>query len=132
MIIQVIGTADATSAVRGHCSHRKSQGRNTQTRAATGKTQRLQNIAHSSFPSSPLSNIIGDMAAIDAPNTVNAMLMIVSMASLHETILFVARAICWGRLADRPRSALAWRLRFFADRVMAIIDVAGLQLCSRS
>src|SRR5262245_51906115 len=82
MIIQVIGTADATSAVRGHCSHRKSQGRNTQSRATTGKIQRLQNIAHSSFPSLPLSNIIGDMAAIDTPNTVKAMLMIVSMASM--------------------------------------------------
>jgi hypothetical protein len=27
-------------------------------------------------------------------------------------------------LAARPLSALAWRLRFFADRVMAIIDAA--------
>src|SRR5262245_28017739 len=74
--------ADATSAVRNHCSHRKSQGRNTQSRATTGKTQRLQNIAHSSFPSPPLSNIIGDMAAIDTPKTVNAMLMIVNIASM--------------------------------------------------
>jgi hypothetical protein len=47
-----------------------------------GDIQRLQNIAHSSFPSPPLSNIIGDIAAIDTPKTVKATLMIVSMASM--------------------------------------------------
>src|SRR5262249_10854374 len=45
----------------------------------------LQNIADSSLPSPPASNIIGESIAIDAPKAVNATLRTVSKASASFT-----------------------------------------------
>ena len=69
-------------AARGHRSHMDSQDTTTQSMATAGNARMLQNIAHSSWSCwPPLSNIIGDIIAIDKPNAISARFTIMSRPS---------------------------------------------------
>lgn len=116
--------ADATRAARSHLSHTNSQGRNTQTKATTGKNRMLQNIAHlrlSSVP--PLSNIIGDITAVIAPRQVNAMFTSVNRSSTT----FIWRSL----LASKAPMEGKWTAGNAFDHAFDRLWLQGSTRCGR-